>query len=70
MIRSAIEEGNGRHLLESVLETMNQCGSLEWTRNAAEKEADKAIAALAALPDSPWRSALEALAHMSVQRTF
>lgn len=70
MIREAIEQGNGRHLLESVLETMNQCGSLEWTRQAAENEADKAIAALKALPESPWRSALEALAHMSVQREF
>ena len=68
MIREAIEQGNGRHLLEPVLETMRQCGSLEWTRNRAEKEADKAIAALQALPESPWRSALEALAHMAVQR--
>ncbi|MEJ5173803.1 octaprenyl diphosphate synthase, partial [Erwinia sp. MYb416] len=53
-----------------VLEAMHQCGSLEWTRNAAEQEADKAITALKALPESPWRSALEALAHMSVQREF
>ncbi|WNN44811.1 MULTISPECIES: octaprenyl diphosphate synthase [Winslowiella] len=70
MIRKAIEEGNGRHLLEPVLETMRQHGSLEWTRARAEQEADKAISALQALPESPWRSALEALAHMSVQREF
>ncbi|PKH25832.1 octaprenyl diphosphate synthase [Enterobacterales bacterium CwR94] len=70
MIRSAIEEGNGRHLLEPVLETMQQCGSLTYTRLRAEEEADKAIASLNALPESPWRSALEALAHMSVQRDF
>ncbi|CAX61554.1 Octaprenyl diphosphate synthase [Erwinia billingiae Eb661] len=70
MIREAIEKGNGRHLLEPVLETMRQCGSLEWTRQAAEHEADKAISALKALPESPWRSALEALAHMSVQREY
>ncbi|MFS2221302.1 octaprenyl diphosphate synthase [Pantoea sp. B65] len=70
MIRQAIEEGNGRHLLEPVLETMRQCGSLKWTRDRAEQEADKAISALKALPESPWRSALEALAHMSVQREF
>ena len=70
MIREAIEQGNGRHLLEPVLETMRQCGSLEWTRESAEREADKAIASLAVLPESPWRSALEALAHMSVQREF
>ncbi|MGE9552640.1 octaprenyl diphosphate synthase [Erwinia amylovora] len=70
MIRGAIEQGNGRHLLEPVLEAMRQCGSLEWTRQTAEQEADKAIASLNALPESPWRSALEALAHMSVQREF
>lgn len=68
MIREAIEQGNGRHLLDPVLEAMRQCGSLEWTRMRAEEEADKAIAALQALPESPWRSALEALAHMAVQR--
>ncbi|QHM77005.1 Octaprenyl diphosphate synthase [Mixta theicola] len=68
MIREAIEQGNGRHLLEPVLETMRQCGSLAWTRSRAEQEADKAIAALQTLPESPWRSALEALAHMAVQR--
>ena len=58
MIRTAIEQGNGRHLLEPVLEAMNACGSLEWTRQRAEEEADKAIAALQVLPDTPWREAL------------
>lgn len=52
MIRTAIEQGNGRHLLEPVLEAMNACGSLEWTRQRAEEEADKAIAALQVLPDT------------------
>lgn len=68
MIREAIEQGNGRHLLEPVLEAMAACGSLEWTRQRAEEEADKAIAALSVLPDTPYREALIALAHMSVQR--
>uniref|UniRef100_A0A914YLP1 Octaprenyl diphosphate synthase n=1 Tax=Panagrolaimus superbus TaxID=310955 RepID=A0A914YLP1_9BILA len=60
--------GNGRHLLEPVLEAMNACGSLEWTRQRAEEEADKAIAALQVLPDTPWREALIGLAHIAVQR--
>ncbi|XPE25523.1 hypothetical protein ACNKHM_16175 [Shigella sonnei] len=63
MIRTAIEQGNGRHLLEPVLEAMNACGSLEWTRQRAEEEADKAIAALQVLPDTPWRE------HSSASRT-
>ncbi|MGV3345620.1 octaprenyl diphosphate synthase [Enterobacteriaceae bacterium LUAb1] len=70
IIRDAIQQGNGRHLLAPILETMMQCGSLDYTRLRAEQEADKAIAALQILPESPWRNALESLAHMSVQRHF
>lgn len=70
LIRSAIEQGNGRHLLDQVLATMKQYGSLEWTRLRAEQEADKAIQAIQILPETPWRQALESLAHMSVQREF
>jgi octaprenyl-diphosphate synthase len=70
MIRGAIEQGNGRHLLEPVLATMQECGSLTYTRQRAEEEADKAIAALQILPDSPYRTALEGLAHLAVQRDF
>lgn len=53
MIRGAIEQGNGRHLLDAVLETMATCGSLEWTQKRAEEEADKAIAALQILLTRP-----------------
>ncbi|AUH02257.1 octaprenyl diphosphate synthase [Pectobacteriaceae bacterium CE70] len=70
MIRLAIEQGNGRHLLETVLATMQQHGSLIYTRHRAEEEADKAISALQCLPDTPFRSALEGLAHIAVQREF
>ncbi|MEH2920508.1 octaprenyl diphosphate synthase [Samsonia erythrinae] len=70
MIRKAIEEGNGRHLLEPVLAAMQQCGSLDYTRKRAEEEADKAISALQILPESPFRQALEGLAHLAVQRNF
>ncbi|CNE42650.1 octaprenyl diphosphate synthase [Yersinia mollaretii] len=70
MIRQAIEQGNGRHLLEHVLAAMQQCGSLDYTRQRAEEEADKAIAALQILPESEYRLALEGLAHIAVQRAF
>lgn len=70
MIRKAIEEGNGRHLLEPVLAAMHQWGSLEYTRQRAEEEADKAILALQVLPESVYRNALEGLAHLSVKRDF
>ncbi|TCV99032.1 octaprenyl diphosphate synthase [Biostraticola tofi] len=70
MIRQAIEQGNGRHLLEEVLEAMHQCRSLDYTRQCAEAEADKAIASLACLQPTPYRDALESLAHLAVQRQF
>ncbi|AOR60192.1 octaprenyl diphosphate synthase [Pectobacterium parmentieri] len=70
LIRNAIEEGNGRHLLEPVLAAMQQCGSLDYTRQRAEEEADKAISALQRLPETPYRVALEGLAHLAVQRDF
>jgi len=70
MIRKAIEEGNGRHLLEPVLAAMHQWGSLTYTRQRAEQEADKAIQALQVLPESDYRAALEGLAHMAVKRDF
>lgn len=70
MIRRAIEQGNGRHLLEPVLAAMQQCGSLDYTRRRAEEEADKAIFALQVLPETPFRLALEGLAHLAVQRAY
>jgi len=69
-IREAIEQGNGRHLLNDVLATMEACGSLRYTRQRAEEEADKAISALQQLPPSEYRQALEGLAHLAVQRDF
>ncbi|MBD2803360.1 octaprenyl diphosphate synthase [Xenorhabdus sp. ZM] len=68
LIRSAIEQGNGRHLLDTVLATMKQCDSLEYTRQRAEEEADKAISVLQILEDSPYKAALVGLAHVAVQR--
>ena len=67
-IRAAIEQGNGRHLLQPVLDAMAACGSLEWTQLRAEQEADKAISALNVLPESEYKEALIALARMAVQR--
>lgn len=68
LIRKAIEDGNGRHLLETVLATMKRCGSLEYTLKRAEQEAEKAINVLSILEDSPYKEALIGLAHVAVQR--
>ncbi|WP_216782488.1 octaprenyl diphosphate synthase [Candidatus Profftia tarda] len=68
MIRKAIEEGNGRHLLQSILETMREIGSLTYTRLLAEKEVGKAILSLSRLPHSPYKNALIRLAYMAIDR--
>ncbi|EGU34739.1 octaprenyl-diphosphate synthase [Vibrio sp. N418] len=69
MIREAIEKSNGMDRLNDILAVMDQTGSLDYTRQKANEEADKAIAELAVLPESEYKQALITLAHLSVNRT-
>ena len=69
LIRDAIEHRNGMEHLERILAILDRTGALEYARQRAREEADKAIAALAILPDSQHRQALETLAQMAVQRS-
>ena len=68
MIREAIEKANGMEKLDAILESMDQAGSLAYTQQRAEQEADKAIAELTILPDSLYKEALITLAHLAVKR--
>ncbi|CAH8227543.1 octaprenyl diphosphate synthase [Vibrio aestuarianus] len=69
MIREAIEKSNGMERLDEILAVMKQTGSLEYTTQKAQQEADKAIAELAVITDSDYKQALITLAHMAVNRT-
>ncbi|WP_448565605.1 octaprenyl diphosphate synthase [Thalassotalea ganghwensis] len=69
MITEAIETGNGMENLEAILSAMKETGSLTYTQKIAEREADKAIKALAPLADSPYKEALINLAHIAANRT-
>lgn len=69
MIREAIEKANGMDKLDEILQTMQETGSLEYTRQRALDEADKAIAALAPIAESDYKQALIALAHLAVHRS-
>ena len=69
MIREAIEKANGMEKLDAIMEALTETGALDYTRQKAYQEADKAIAELSLLPDSPYKQALVTLAHMSVHRT-
>ena len=69
MIREAIEKSNGMDRLNDILAVMDQTGSLDYTRQKANEEADKAIAELSVLPESEYKQALITLAHLSVDRS-
>ena len=45
-------------------------GAIEYTANAAEQEAEKAISALENVPASPYKDAMLALARFSVNRSY
>jgi len=67
-LREAIEKG-GRQYINQVMSAIESTDAIEYTARLAAEEANKAIKALAVLPDSPFRSALAALAEFSVKRT-
>ena len=68
MIRTAIENGNGRDQLQPILAAMQRTGALDYTRNRALAEAQLAQQHLAQLPASAHRDALHALADIAVDR--
>ncbi len=69
LIKEAIEIGNGMDNLDKILQAMEETGSLRYTQAQAEIEADKAIQALSILPDSDYKQALIALAHIAANRS-
>jgi len=69
LIRDAIEHCNGMDNLEEILSAMDETGSLAYTQEIAEQEANKAIAALSVLVESPYKQALVSLAHIAANRS-
>jgi octaprenyl-diphosphate synthase len=67
-IRRAIEKG-GLEQLEPVVAAIEATGGLEYAARLARTEADQALSALAALPDSSYKSGLAALARFAVSHT-
>ena len=67
VVRQAIIAG-GRADFGAVLAAIRRCGSLEYARTAAEREAAAAAAALEALPPSDYKRSLLELASFSVVR--
>ncbi len=69
LIREAIENANGLPHLERIQRIMQQTGALDYTRSRAHEEVSMAIKSLDPVPESPFKQALIALTHMSVERT-
>lgn len=68
LIRQAIEQGDGTQAIEKIVAALHHCGALTYTQQKAIEESNKAIAALAVLPDSDFKTALISLAKISVDR--
>ena len=67
LIRAAIR-GDGRAQLDAIVDAIESTGSLQYTARLARTEADQALAALTAVPDSAFRTGLTALARFAIER--
>ncbi len=67
VVTEAIRQGS-RDRFNDVYDIIIKTKAIEYTEQCAEEAAQKAIDALACLPDSEYKSALAALARFSVQR--
>ena len=67
LIREVIRNG-GRERLDEIMAAIESTGGLEYTARLAQSEADQALAALAALPETPYREALAALVRFAIAR--
>ena len=67
LIRDAIENGKV-DAMQDIVHIVRSTGALEATRQAASAEAQRAIDALKVLPNTPYRTALQALAEQLLDR--
>lgn len=70
LIREAIEQGGKRDALDEILAIMAEQKSLDYTMQRAKQEAQKAVDAIAILPESEFKQALSSLAYLSVDRSY
>lgn len=69
LIREAIEKMNGMDNLEQILTILDRNGSLNYCFDKAQTEAELAVQALTILPESEYKQALIALAHIAANRS-
>jgi len=69
IIRHAIEEG-GLNNISTVMLIIESSGAITYTADKAKKEAEMAVEAIAFLPESNYKVALQKLAEFSVNRSY
>ena len=69
IVRRAIETG-GLDLLTEVIGAVESTQAIDYTARAARAEANSALEAISAIPSSPYKHALQALAEFSVSRSY
>ncbi len=67
LIRDAITNRSASEL-NAIVQAVQGCGSLDYTRAQARHYHDLALARLQQLPANTWRSALERITHLSIHR--
>ncbi|WP_299079896.1 octaprenyl diphosphate synthase [uncultured Paraglaciecola sp.] len=67
-IKEAIESGNGMQHFDEIMATMQQTGSLDYTKKLALEASEQAIEALAPIASSEYKEALIGLAKIAVER--
>lgn len=70
LIREAIEQGGKREALADILAIMAEHRSLDYAMEKAKQEAQKAVDAIAILPENEFKQALASLAYLSVDRSY
>ncbi|WEF30808.1 octaprenyl diphosphate synthase [Pseudoduganella chitinolytica] len=67
LVRSCIETGDEQHF-DTILAAITTSGALDYTRREAQVAAQRAIDAIAAMPDSRYKDSLLQLARFAVDR--
>jgi octaprenyl-diphosphate synthase len=68
LVRSCIENGDEQHF-DTILAAITNGGALDYTRRAAQVAAQRAIDAIAGMPDNEYKQSLLQLARFAVDRT-
>jgi octaprenyl-diphosphate synthase len=68
LVRSCIENGDEEQF-DAVLSAITHSGALDYTRDAAQEQAQRARSAIRDLPDNTFKESLLALCSFSVDRT-